>query len=195
MSLLPEDPKKRGRLILAAIGLVFALPIAAAWIAYLLHWAPGGTSNYGDLIKPQRVPDVPLAALDGRPFRLSQLRGKWVMISFDSPACDEACVRKLYYMRQIRVAQGQDMDRVERVWILTGAGAPSAALLATYPGMHVARASGAGFERAFPAADGVARHVYVIDPLGNVMLRFPRDPNPSRMLKDLQRLLKYSSSG
>lgn len=195
MKLLPENPKSRARLTLAAIALVFALPIVAAWAAYRLHWAPSGRSNYGDLIEPQRVPDAPLAALDGRPFQLSQLRGKWVLVSFDSPACDEACVRKLYYMRQIRIAQGQNMDRVARLWILTAAGTPSAALLAAYPGMQVARASGTGFERAFAAPDGVARHVYLVDPLGNVMLRFPREPNPSRMLKDLQRLLKYSSAG
>ncbi len=195
MSILPKDPVKRGRLILLAIGVVFALPIAAAWTAYLLGWAPGGTSNYGDLIKPHPAPDTPLTALDGRPFRLSQLRGKWVMLAFDSPACDESCVRKLYYMRQIRVAQGDNMGRVERVWILTAAGTPGAALLAAYPGMHVARAPSPDFERGFPASDRPTHHVYLIDPLGNVMMRFPRDPNPSRMLKDLQRLLRYSSAG
>ena len=195
MSILPKDPVKRGRLILLAIGVVFALPIAAAWTAYLLGWAPGGTSNYGDLIKAQPAPDTPLTALDGRPFRLSQLRGKWVMLAFGSPACDESCVRKLYYMRQIRIAQGDNMGRVERVWILTAAGAPSAALLAAYPGMHVARAPGLDFERGFPATDGATHHIYLVDPLGNVMMRFPRDPNPSRMLKDLQHLLRYSSAG
>jgi cytochrome oxidase Cu insertion factor (SCO1/SenC/PrrC family) len=195
VDILPRDPAKRGRLVLLAIGVVFALPILAAWAAYLLHWSPGSTSNYGELIRPRPAPDTPLAALDGKPFRLSQLRGKWVMLAFDRPACDESCVRKLYYMRQIRVAQGESMDRVERVWVLTAAGTPSAALLAAYPGMHVAREPSPEFESGFPAADGVAHHVYLIDPLGNVMLRFPRDPNPSRMLKDLQHLLKYSSAG
>jgi cytochrome oxidase Cu insertion factor (SCO1/SenC/PrrC family) len=195
VDILPKAPAKRGRLILLAIGVVFALPILAAWTAYLLHWSPGGTSNYGDLIKPRPVPDTPLVRLDGKPFRLSQLRGKWVMLAFDRPGCDESCVRKLYYMRQIRVAQGESMDRVERVWILTGAGKPSAALLAAYPGMQVAREPSPQFESGFPAADGVVHHVYLIDPRGNVMMRFPRDPNPSRMLKDLQHLLKYSSAG
>jgi hypothetical protein len=195
MGILPKNPAKRARLTLLAIGVVTALPILAAWAAYLLRWSPGSTSNYGDLIKPRPAPDTPLTTLDGRPFRLSQLRGKWVMVAFDRPACDETCVRKLYYMRQIRIAQGEARDRVERVWVLTAAGTPSEALMAAYPGMHVARETSREFERGFPASDGALHHVYLIDPLGNVMLRFPRNPNPTRMLKDVQHLLRYSSAG
>lgn len=195
MRLLPEDRVKRGRLTLLAIALVFALPIVVAWAAYLLHWSPGKTSNYGDLIKPRPVPNMPLQALGGGSFRFDQLRGKWVMIAFGPSACDASCVRKLYYMRQIRVAEGPDMERVERVWVLTDRGTPSAQLLAAYRGMHVLYLVNPAFERAFPARISAQHHLYLIDPLGNVMMRFPRDPDPARILKDLTLLLRYSSAG
>ena len=98
-------------------------------------------------------------------------------------------------MRQLRVAQGKDMDRVERVWVLTDGGAPRPALMAAIDGTRVVRSSGASVAATFPAVRRTADHIYLIDPLGNLMLRFPRDPDPSRMLKDLQRLLKYSQIG
>lgn len=194
MRLLPNDPRKRTWLTLTAIALIFVAPVVAAWTAYLLGWSPGGTSNYGTLVKPQPVPAAPLATLDGRLFRMSQLHGKWVMLAFGPSSCDESCVRRLYYMRQIRVAQGENMGRVERVWVLTDSGAPSARLLAAYRGMHVLRAQGPDFARAFPARDP-ENHIYLIDPRGNIMMRFPRHPDPSRILKDLQRLLRYSAVG
>lgn len=193
---LPTEAKpKRVRLTLLAIAVVCALPIVAAWTAYLLGWSPGTKSNYGALIKPHPVPDVALAGLDGRSFRLSQLRGKWVMLTFGASSCDEPCVRRLYYMRQIRVAQGENMGRVERVWVLTDSGVPSPKLLAAYRGTYVVRGAGANFERAFTSAHGVIGHIFLIDPLGNVMMRFPRNPDPTRILKDVQRLLRYSSVG
>ena len=111
-----------------------------------------------------------------------------MLVTFDAAACDAYCERKLYFMRQVRRAQGKDMDRVERLWVLTdGAQAARRAAArrskarasAEIPGQAVFRAS---------AAD----HIYLVDPLGNLMMRFPRDPDPSKMIKDLQRLLKYS---
>jgi hypothetical protein len=182
--LLPPDPLRRGRVKLAALGLFFAAPFVLAWLAYWLDWAPGATSNYGELITPPR----PLA---GAP--LGELRGKWVLVSFDAPACDAYCEKKLYYMRQLHRAQGKDQARVERLWLLTEVGRPRAALLAAFAGTRIGRA--AGLAASFPAAGALADHVYVIDPLGNLMMRYPRDPDPSRMLKDLQRLLKVSGIG
>ncbi|MGH8747223.1 MAG: hypothetical protein ACREUK_12130 [Burkholderiales bacterium] len=76
---------KRARLKLALIGLIFALPFALAWAAYRLHWTPGDTANYGELVQPPRqVPDGGLGGLDGKPFSLASLRGKWVMLQFDA---------------------------------------------------------------------------------------------------------------
>jgi hypothetical protein len=166
------------------LGAVFGLPLALAALAYWLDWAPGTTANYGELVTPPR----PLA---GPPF--DALRGRWVLVSFDAAACDAYCERKLYFMRQLRRAQGKDQDRVERLWVLTDAAQPRAALLAAIEGTRIARE--AALAERFPAAAAPTDHIFVVDPLGNLMMRYPRDPDPSRMLKDLQRLLRLSQVG
>ncbi|HSE00826.1 MAG TPA: cytochrome C oxidase subunit I, partial [Burkholderiales bacterium] len=108
---------------------------------------------------------------------------------------DERCDRKLLYMRQLRLTQGKDMERVERAWLISDDALPRPAALAPYRGTWLVRAAGAGLLDAFPAPGSAADHIYVIDPLGNLMMRFPRDPEPSRMIKDLSRLLKASRVG
>jgi len=97
-------------------------------------------------------------------------------------------------LRQVRRATGKEIQRVERVWIVTGGKEPAPALLAAIEGTLLVRAD----ERllaAFPAEGSTAAHIYLVDPIGNLMLRFPRDPDPSRMIKDLQRLLRVSRFG
>ena len=184
MSAPRAEAPRRGRVKLALLGAFFALPFVLAPLAYWLDWAPGATSNYGELITPARP-------LGGAP--LEALRGKWVLVSFDAAACDAYCEKKLYFMRQVRRAQGKDQDRVARLWLLTDAGRPRGELLNAIEGTRVERAG--ALPTQFPAMATPADHIYVIDPLGNLMLRFPREPDPSRMLKDLQRLLSVSKIG
>lgn len=81
------------------------------------------------------------------------------------------------------------------VWLLSDAVNPDAALLGDYPGLHVALASGGRIAAESPAARSPADHIYLVDPLGNLMLRFPADPDPRRMMKDLARLLRASRVG
>jgi hypothetical protein len=97
-------------------------------------------------------------------------------------------------MRQARRAQGRQMNRVERLWIVTDPAAPAPALLAAIEGTHLARGD-EKLARAFPAERAATDHIFLVDPLGNLVLRFPPDPNPSRIVKDLERLLKYSGFG
>ena len=184
MSADPPERVRRGRVKFALLGAFFALPFALAWLAWWLDWVPGSTSNYGEFILPPR----PLA---GRPFEA--LHGKWVLVSFDAAACDAYCEKKLYFMRQVRHAQGKDESRLERLWLVTDGARPRAGLLAAIEGSRIEPA--AGLAAAFPAAGPIGDHIYVIDPLGNLMMRFPRDPDPSRMLMDLQRLLRLSGIG
>ena len=157
------------------VGLACVAPFVLGTAAWLFGWTPGGASNYGELIAPRAVSGM------------EALRGKWVLVTFDAAACDAYCEKKLYFMRQVRRAQGKEMDRVERLWVLTDAGKPRAELLAAIEGTRIQAVN------AFEA--NAAHHIYLVDPLGNLMLRFPRDPDPSRMIKDLQRLLKYSRIG
>jgi hypothetical protein len=96
-------------------------------------------------------------------------------------------------MRQARKALGKEMDRVERLWLVTDGAAPRPELLAAIDGTRVVRQAPASLQASFPG--NAPDHIYVIDPLGNLMMSFPRDPDPSKLLKDLQRLLKYSRIG
>ena len=184
MKLLPDDPVKRGRVKLALLVAIFALPVIAGSIAYVSGWGSGAASNYGTLLPPRQL-DIPA---------LVALRGKWVLVQLDGGACDASCEQKLYYMRQVRRAQGRQMGRVERLWIITDSGSPAPALLAAIEGTHLAR-SDAKLAGAFPAERAGSDHIYLVDPLGNLMMRFPRDPEPARVIKDLQRLLRASRFG
>jgi cytochrome oxidase Cu insertion factor (SCO1/SenC/PrrC family) len=184
---------KRSRATLWLIIALAAAPVVASYLLYYF-WPPARSVNYGELIGPKPLPDPPLAATDGTPFRLSQLKGKWVLVSLDSGRCDEACDRKLLYMRQLRLTQGKEMDRVERLWLVVDGAPLRAGAVEPYAGTWVARAD-AGLAGRFPAPDGPTGHIYVVDPLGNLMMRFPRDPEPRRMIRDLQRLLRASQVG
>lgn len=194
-SLLPADPVRRGRIKLLALAAFFALPVVAGYVAYFLDLAPGSTANYGTLLPARPLSDTPMQDLAGRPFRFGDLRGKWILVQFDAAACAEYCERKLYFMRQIRKALGKDTPRVERVWLVTDGETPSAKLLQAIEGTRLARTAASAIAAEFPAERAAADHVYLVDPHGNLMMRFPRDPDPSRMLKDLQRLMKVSGIG
>jgi len=168
-----------------------AAPTVAAWLAYFV-WPPRSHSSYGELIEPRPLSDPQLRRVDGGPFRLSELRGKWVLLQIDSAACGDACRKKLVYMRQARLALGRDADRVERVWLVDDAAAPDPALLREHQGLKVARAAPGAFLQQIPSP---TEYIYVVDPLGSLMLRFPADPDGRGMLKDLARLLRASRVG
>lgn len=190
-----DTARPRGsRSTLWLIAAVCLFPFVASTVLYF-GWQPAGRVNYGDLIEPRVLPDPPLPLLDGGEFRLSSLRGKWVMLHLDSGSCDDVCRAKLYKQRQVRLTQGKEMDRIERVWLIDDAGRPEPELLESYKGTWVVRAGGSGLQRQLPAQGAVRDHIYLIDPLGNLMLRFPRDADPNRMKKDLSRLLRASRIG
>ena len=113
----------------------------------------------------------------------------------DSGTCDDWCRRKLYIMRQVRLTQGKDMDRVERAWLLDDAAAPAAVLVSEYAGTYLLQAPGSALLAKLPATGSVRDHIYLVDPLGNLVLRYPRDADPSRIKKDLSRLLRASRIG
>jgi len=184
----------RSRIVLWLIVAVAAAPVAASYLVYYF-WPPERTVNYGELIAPRPLPDPPLTLADGAPFRLSRLRGKWVLVAVDSGGCGAECEKKLVYMRQLRLTQGKDMERIERAWLVSDDVAPSRAAMALSEGAWIVRTAGTSLLKDFPAPRAPSDHIYVIDPLGNLMMRFPRDPDTDRMIKDLSRLLKASQIG
>jgi cytochrome oxidase Cu insertion factor (SCO1/SenC/PrrC family) len=161
------------------IAIVCLAPAVLGWLVYASRWDTGARGNYGELVAPR--------SLSGS--LIDAVKGKWALVVFDAAACDAECEKKLYIVRQIRRAQGKDMERIERVWVLTDAGTPRAALLEAIEGTRVVKPP-QDFVQRFPGDP--ASDIYLVDPLGNLMMRYPRDPEPTKMIKDLQRLLRYS---
>jgi len=192
---MSEEAVRKGRIKLVLLGTVLSLPVLAAYLLYFFGPPVDKTVNYGELIEPVALPDPQLRLLGGRAFRLSELRGKWVMLQAAAGACDEGCQARLYAMRQVRKVQGKEMHRIERVWIVSDGEAPAPPLVSDYEGTWIVTGGGEAILAALPAKGSPADHIFIIDPLGNLMLRFPKDADPSRMKKDIGRLLKVSRIG
>lgn len=184
---------------------LFALPLILAYSLYWYGWRPGGTINHGELVQPARpIADATLRTLEGRDIRFHDLRRKWVLVYFGSSQCGEACERNLYKMRQVRLAQGKDADRILRVFLVTDTHTLDRLRpkLAQYPGMQVITGPAENVKTlaqqfALPAGsplDGLER-IYVVDPLGNLMMSYPAGADASGVRKDLVRLLKVSQIG
>ena len=194
----PPSHWRRYRVLYLVLAVCFA-PVAASYIAYYFL-PPEGRTNYGVLIDPQRpLPALALRQLDGSMLPDANLRGAWTMVHVDAGACDDRCERKLWKMRQVRLTTGRDADRVQRLWLIADATPLSTMLMREYEGTVFARANAEEL-RSFlplPARDGgnLADHIWLIDPLGNLMLRWPKDADPNRMKKDLAKLLKASRIG
>lgn len=172
-------------------------PVIASYTAYYFL-PPEGRTNYGELISPQRpVPALRLTRLDGTAFDLRSLRGRWVLMTVDSADCADACQRKLWKLRQVRLTTGKERDRVERVFLVTDPAPLETMLLREYDGTLFLRAD-PGEVRSLlqptTPAD-LTTGLWVIDPLGNLMLRWPPDADPNRMKRDLGRLLRASRVG
>jgi hypothetical protein len=173
---------------------VAVLPLLAAYLLYFF-WRPSSFTNYGELIAPTSLGDAVVLQGDGTRFDFAQLRGKWVLLMVDSGGCDAFCQGKLYRMRQVRLTQGQNMERIERAWLIDDDASPPARLLDEYAGTQRIRVKDSALLRRLPAAGSARAHIYVVDPLGNVILRYAGDADASGMKKDITRLLKVSRIG
>jgi cytochrome oxidase Cu insertion factor (SCO1/SenC/PrrC family) len=199
------SPAPRSRRTLLLVVFVFLLPVVSATYLYVTGWRPTGKSlQHGELVQPARpVSNVELISVDGAPYRLSTLHGKWALVYFGPLPCAPDCQNNLYKIQQVRLAQGRDAARVERVMIMTdGDAAALREIMRQYPGLiavHGARASLQVLMRDFASSPGtaldVSGRVYLIDPIGNLVLRYAPDADPSGMRKDLARLLRLSQIG
>ena len=190
----PAEQRKSQRMLLLVAAVCIA-PFVASWALYFF-WQPSGRINYGELVEGVTVPVAALAsATEGKPFDFAQLRGRWVFVTVDSGACDDYCQKKLWKMRQVRLTQGKYLERIERVWLVSDAQSVAATVIKEYDGTWIAAAQNTAPLKTFPFRDVQRDHIYLVDPLGNVVLRFPKDADPSRMKKDLERLLRVSRIG
>lgn len=184
----------RTLLLIAVVGI---LPVVGSWLLYQ-WWRPTSQMNHGELLETRQLALAGLTdAATGKPLPGPGLKGKWVLLTVQPAACTQRCQQKLYYMRQVRTATNENMERIERVWLLDDVGTPDKQLLAEHSGLWLARAPAAGWSKTLPvkAGTGADAYIYLIDPLGNLVLRYDETFNPKGMLKDLGRLLKYSRLG
>lgn len=184
--------QRSARLTLAALVVVCTLPVVASYTTYYF-WQPDETMNYGELIAPVALPEATARGVDGADVDLASLRGRWTLVYAGAGDCGERCTQALYAMRQSWLAQGEEMRRVDRLWLVTGQVQPAVNALGDQRGLKVARAV-EPWLAGLPGSEQ-EQHIYLVDPLGNVMMRFPPEADVKRMIKDLQRLLKYSRLG
>jgi cytochrome oxidase Cu insertion factor (SCO1/SenC/PrrC family) len=178
---------------LVGLASLFLLPIAASIVAYNLV-EPGKTSNFGELLlPPASITTQPFTRPEGAAFAFSQLAGRWVLVASDSGACPQPCRDKLATLRQVRLALGRNAVRVERVFVVDDVRPLEPSIAGEFAGMIVALTP-QGLSIPAGAANDRA-HVYLVDPHGNVMMRWPAGADRKRMLGDLQRLLKASQIG
>lgn len=186
--------RSNARRVLSLLALVCAAPIVASYIAYY-GLRPSARVNYGELLAASPAPDIVGVDSDGTPLRLAALRGRWVLLTADGASCEARCEGKLYATRQARTMQGAERERVARVWLLPADAAPApAALLAQHPGLTVLRGEPRQWD-ALPGPGGAPDNIYLLDPLGNLVLRYPADPDIMGLAKDLRRLLSASRIG
>jgi hypothetical protein len=189
-----------GRWKMMAVLLVCAAPVVASYITYYLI-RPEGRRNYGELIAPQRpLPEmialpVDAQGQDGKAVSLRSLKGQWLLLTVAPSACNEACEKELYLQRQLRESLGREKDRLDRVWPVTDAAALRSALLPALAGAQVLRVPAGELAQWLAPAPGqqLGDHLYVVDPLGNWMMRFPANIDAARAKRDLERLMRASS--
>jgi hypothetical protein len=193
-----DQRTSKGRWKLLAVLAVCAAPLIASYFTYYVI-KPESRTNYGALIDPRQhpIPAMASTTLDGKPVALDAYKGKWIMLKVGGSDCQQACQDQLFAMRQLRTMQGKEMERIERVWLITDQEPLETLLLRVNDGTRILRAPADAVRRWLPVEQGgdVAEHIYLIDPLGNLMMRFPKDPDPSKVKKDLGKLLKASAIG
>ena len=185
----------RARLKLVLLGVVFAAPVAFSYIAYIF-WTPGKLGNYGELLSPPvLVTEARVRDLEGKVFPLKTLGGKWLLIQSDSGACEMACQKKLNGMRQAHLALGKNQDRVRRVFFMDDGQPRGRAFQSESDGLLWFDATDSTLLKLLPAAASPRDHIYVIDPLGNLFMRYSKDVEVKGIVKDMERLMKASQIG
>lgn len=189
---------RMGRWKMLFVLLICASPVIASyWTYYVIR--PEGRRNYGELIEPQRpLPEMTTVALSGEVAPLMALKGQWLLISVGGGACDTACQQRLYFQRQLRETLGKDKDRLDRVWLISDDAAPAASLLPAMAQATVLKVKAQDLQAWLPPATGhsLEAHLYLVDPLGNLMMRFPAQMDTvgaAKAKRDLERVLRASA--
>ncbi len=188
-----------GRWKMLVVILVCAAPVIASYTTYFVI-KPGGTGTaYSTLIQPAvPMPKALAYNLAGQGQALRAMAGQWLLVVVDGGACNPACEKRLYIQRQLREMTGRDRDRIDKLWLVIDnapiSPALQQALLAT-PAMNILRLPREVAAAWLKPAPGQALedHLYIVDPLGDWMMRAPADADPSKLKRDIERLLRASA--
>ena len=207
----PINPQQqqRGRWKLLMVLAVCAAPMIFSYLTYYVIKPKGGATNFGTLIDPRAhpIPALKATTLDAKPASLDAFKGKWIMLKTGPAACDKTCMDQMFAIRQVRSMTGKEMERIERVWLVTDAQPLETMLIRELDGMHMLRAPADLVARWLPveADTKLDDSLFLIDPLGNLMMRFPPVPagateaekvqHYAKIKKDLGKLLKASAIG
>lgn len=199
---VPQDDttrSKTGRWKMVALLLVCASPVIASYFTYYVV-RPEGRRNFGELIMPQRpLPAMATLDLNGKPGEMTALKSQWLLLSVASADCDAACQQRLYFQRQLRESLGKEKMRVDWVWLVTDTQAVDARIKPALTEATVLRVSAKALAQWLPVAanERLEERLYVVDPMGNLMMRFPANMDAqgaARAKRDLNRLLRASGS-
>lgn len=202
----PQQAGRRtrlGRVKMLLVLLVCASPVIASYLTYYVI-RPEGRSHYGELILPVReLPAaLPLSTLEGAAVPPASLRRQWLLVVVAPARCDAACEARLLMQRQLREMLGRERDRLDKLVLVPDDGGAPAQLqpklqqaLATAPAATVLRVPRAALQAWLAPAVGHALedHLYIVDPMGQWMMRMPANAEPQRVMRDLSRLLRASS--
>lgn len=199
---LQDDAARRttsGRLKMMAVLLMCAAPVIASYVTFYFI-QPSARSNYSELIAPVSAPaGLSFTDLQGQAVAPESLKRQWLLVVVGGGQCDAACEKHLLLQRQLRETFGREKERIDKVWLIDDGAAPRhETLQAVGAGtpVTVLRADAQALGAWLKPADGhkLADHLYLIDPMGNWMLRTPVDPEPARLKRDIDRLLRASAS-
>lgn len=188
-----------GRFKMLLVLLVCAAPVVASYLSYFVI-RPEGRTNYSEFVEPLRpIPvDLPLANLQGLPVKADSLKGQWLLVVASAGACDAGCERRLWIQRQLHETLGREKERLDKIWLILDATTPQPKTLnAVGAKTHtmVLRVPEPALSAWLEPQRGLTLedHLYVVDPLGNWMMRVPANPEPARLKRDIERLLRASA--
>ena len=192
-----EDSRRRGRRQLLFLAAIFLLPVAVSFALYYGKlWRPAGSASKGELIAPRPLEAAGLRNPDGSAATPDALRNKWTLVYLGNGSCDDACRTALVFGRQSRLALNNEMTRVQRVFLATGNCCATDYFGREQPGLIVLDASAPQARQLLAQFPGDQRHsLYIVDPLGNLMMRHDAANTSKALLTDLKKLLKLSHIG
>ncbi len=224
MSVPNPRPVRRQRLTLIGLALLFIAPLGLAFYAYYgLHWHPGRRVNHGELIDPPRpIPTLSLPRVveaagptgeGGVPGGADVFKGSGRCFTW-GPGCAPRPAGLSFTTRARCVPLCDENDRVQRVFVAEGDCCDMEFLRTQHPDLITVRATpeaaplfallerGSGDDAgavrpgvADAGHPGAADRIYLVDPLGNLMMWYPPGAPPKGMLEDLKRLLGLSHVG